>query len=77
MKSPRTIGSISPYINRTRQGSFYTLYSIRETLDLSYGSALGHGAAKSESENLGGNIIFKTFERKNNFSVENFGRKNR
>ena len=35
-----------------------------------------HSAAKSESENLGGNRIFENAEHKNNFEVEKVGRKN-
>ena len=34
-----------------------------------------HGAAKSESENPGYNIIFEIAERENNFEVEKDGRK--
>ena len=34
-----------------------------------------HGTAKSESENLLGNIVFKFFERINNVEVEKVGRK--
>ena len=44
--------------------------------DLAYRSVLYHGAAKSEIENPGSNIIFKNAERKNNFEVEKVGRKN-
>ena len=45
------------------------------TWDIAKRNLLWHVGAKIESENLGGSNIFENDERKNNFEVENFGRK--
>ena len=45
-------------------------------LDFSNRITSSHGTTKSESENPGGNSIFKNTGRENNFEVERVGRKN-
>ena len=57
------------------QGSFNLFYPIRRTSYFAYGSASWYGAEISESENPVGDRIFRNSGSKNNFEIENFGRK--
>ena len=70
-------GSIGTIIPDTNSGSNWKIFdAVIRTSDLSYRNLSWHGAAKSESVNLGGNNILENSERKNNFEVEKVGRKN-
>ena len=58
-------------IQKSNISSNYDIfYFVSRTSDITYGGFLWHGAVKSESENIGGNKIFETAERKNNFEVK-------
>ena len=63
-------GTIIPETNSTKR--FNTFDYIIGTSDLSYRILLWYGAEKSESENFGGNKIFKNAERKK-IEVEKLG----
>ena len=50
--------------------------SIRGMSIISSRGSTWHGVAKTEIENLGGNKIFESAQRGNNFEVEKVGREN-
>ena len=68
---PRTSGGIIPQV-----GDFNIFKPIRGTSDFTKIRVQWHGAAISEIENPGGDVIFKNSGRDNNFEIEKFGRKN-
>ena len=63
-----------PYSNMARNCDIFDL--VIRTLDLAYRGLTWHRTMKSESKKLRGNKIFENAERRNNFEVEKFGRKN-
>ena len=74
MNPQRPIVTMVPESNSAR--NFYIFNSIKGALDISFRGLPWHIAAKSESENIGGNNIFENAERENNFEVEKVGHKN-
>ena len=73
MNPDGSIGTIIPYPNSVVNCVIFN--TVSTNLDIFYKGLLWHSAAKSESENLGGNNTFENAERKNNFVFETFGRK--
>ena len=73
MKPQEPILTTIPESNSASNCNIFKL--VRRTLDLVYRGSQWHDTAKSESENLGGNKIFRNAERENNFKVEKVGHK--